>query len=161
MSVQQALAGQKRKFLSERSEAMTRLLNNGQYWVFVLNNPERIDLPTTFKDVLEVHWQLESGTKCHTPHLQGVVKFRFPKGKAQVRAMAKAWWALMRGTYDEAKAYCTKEETRIAGPWRYTAPAARSATSEREGPQEPEQDTTSLPAIDSVSTANERQAPTH
>lgn len=90
-----------------------------RYWVFVLNNPESNDLPKGLKDLDEVSWQREIGSR-GTPHLQGVAKFLFPKSWTQVRAMLPtAWWSVMLGTKEEAIAYCTKEFSRVAGPWHY------------------------------------------
>lgn len=89
------------------------------WWVFVWNNPDDKDLPRNLKDVLEVWWQLESGSKRHVPHLQGVAHFAFPKSRTQLREQMPAWWQGMQGTPIQAIRYCTKEETRLEGPFHY------------------------------------------
>lgn len=107
-------------WISKKYAEVKEMNADKRFWVFVLKNPETNDIPKTFKDVDTVTWQLEEGSKAHTPHLQGVVQFLYPKSWSQVRTMApRAWWHVMLGTVHEAKAYCTKEETRIAGPWSW------------------------------------------
>lgn len=92
-----------------------------RFWVFVQNNPSSHDFPKKLKDLSTVTWQLEEGSR-KIPHIQGVVQFLYPKSFSQVRAMLpKAWWQVMLGTHEEAKAYCSKLETRTAGPWSHDA----------------------------------------
>lgn len=109
----------KGSWIAQAYQHKRELLADKRFWVFVMKNPESNDLPKKFKDVDTVTWQLEKGTS-GIPHLQGVVQFLYPKSFTQVRAMApKGWWSVMYGTIHEAKAYCTKVETRIGGPWAY------------------------------------------
>lgn len=105
-------------------QAHTRLRElraSGEWWVFVKHNPVRNDIPVRyFKDVELVFWQLEAGSKSAKVHLQGVVKFLFPKSYSQVRKMlGTAWWHKMLGSPEQAVAYCTKRETRLLGPWAH------------------------------------------
>lgn len=96
-----------------------QLMADNRSWMFVLNNPARNDIPKSLKDLETVYWQREEGTR-KIPHLQGVVTFKYPKSFGQVRRMIpKAWWSVMLGSIAQAVAYCTKERTRIEGPWGY------------------------------------------
>lgn len=111
-----------KKYRKDHPKQLRRnLLADTRWWVFVLNNPWSNDVPKQdFKDVDMVTWQLEVGTMRSTPHLQGVVQFLYPKSYSQVKMMCpSAWWHVMLGSKEEAVAYCTKEETRIAGPWSH------------------------------------------
>lgn len=91
-----------------------------RYWMFVIQYPSSNDLPKSFKDVDAIHWQLELGTVHQCPHLQGVIQFLYPKSWKQLREMVPVgWFRPMYGTYTKAIAYCTKERTRLAGPWAW------------------------------------------
>jgi len=60
--------------------------------------------------------QLEQGEN-GTSHLQGVCYFSDPKTLAAVKKLhPRAHWEVMRGTADQALAYTSKEDTRIAPP---------------------------------------------
>lgn len=108
------------EWISQKRQEAKKIFSNKSYWVFVLNNPESNDLPKTLKDIDTVTWQLEKGSR-GIPHLQGVVQFLYPKSWSQVRDMLpRAWWQVMLGSIHQAKEYCTKEHTRVAGPWSYS-----------------------------------------
>lgn len=62
--------------------------------------------------------QLEQGEETHHYHIQFVIQ----NGKTQrlsymKKVCGQTHWEPIRGTFLQAKAYCTKEETRVAGPW--------------------------------------------
>lgn len=90
-------------------------------WVFTFNNPEEDTVPVLWKDhgISYCVWQRERG-EGGTPHLQGYVVF----GKAVRLSLLKrvnssVHWEPRKGSHEQAKAYCTKEETREKGPWSY------------------------------------------
>lgn len=90
-------------------------------WVFTLNNPEDEQLPVVWKHDGSVYcvWQLESG-ESGTPHLQGYVVFcKAMRLSACKRVDSNAHWESRKGTHEQAKAYCTKDESRVRGPWTY------------------------------------------
>ncbi len=70
-------------------------------------------------------WQLEEGFQREGPtegkHYQLYVCFKNPVRGAQLSKMIgrKPHLEPRRGTHSEAKTYCSKTETRIAGPWEY------------------------------------------
>ena len=96
-----------------------------KYWCFTQNNPREEDVPpNVWPDVEFVIWQHERGER-GTEHLQGYVVF---VGKKRIKwikdnCCARAHWEPRNGSHEQAKAYCSKEESRIAGdghgPWTY------------------------------------------
>ncbi len=100
-------------------------------WVVTLNNPS--DPTVLLEDYSEVSyaiWQLESGDS-NTPHLQGYVEWKNKKSLSGCkRQHSTAHWAVRRGTRDQARDYCRKEETRVSGPYEHgqwsAGPGART-----------------------------------
>jgi len=94
----------------------------GRSFMFTLNNPA-LD-PGQFGIKLEAlrHfryavWQLEKG-KNGTKHYQGYIEFKAPVRFASVKKILdRAHIEARRGTRDQAREYCMKEDTRLAGPW--------------------------------------------
>lgn len=85
-------------------------------WVFTLNNPVfPLDNPRVWAvGVQYCVWQLESG-ESGTPHIQGYVVFKHKKSLNQMKALhGRAHWEVRRGNHAEAKAYCLKNEGRLA-----------------------------------------------
>ncbi len=76
------------------------------------------NLATLPKGVSYAVWQLETGSGGHT-HYQGYVEL----SKSQFITWLKsnisktARWEARKGTAMECKIYCTKEKTRVRGPW--------------------------------------------
>jgi len=89
-------------------------------WFFTLNNPINNDVPSNWKpDVIYAVWQLESGAN-GTPHLQGYIRLRKRGTLYTLKKLEpSAHWETRKGSHEQAKAYCTKEETRQEGPWSY------------------------------------------
>lgn len=91
-------------------------------WVFTLNNPERTSPIPPTEDPLTwgatyVVFQLERG-ESGTPHLQGYCLFPSNRRLAALRRLApKAHWEPRRGSHEQARDYCRKEEGRVDGPW--------------------------------------------
>ena len=65
-------------------------------------------------------WQLERG-KNGTAHLQGYVEFRKAMSLTAIKKVVgeRAYVEERRGTREEARAYCQKEDTRVEGPWEH------------------------------------------
>jgi hypothetical protein len=66
-------------------------------------------------------WQEERGGETGRAHLQGYVEFVGPLSFKAVKDIIgrTAHLEIRRGTRDEARQYCRKEETRVAGPWEF------------------------------------------
>jgi len=83
-------------------------------WVFTLNNPtvEPIDDPHTWRDIRYCVYQLERGDQ-GTLHVQGYCILKKKKTLTGMKKLnPRAHWAIRRGTHDEARDYCLKEEGR-------------------------------------------------
>jgi len=87
-------------------------------WCFTLNNPQVIplNLQITPQNKLKlVVYQLEE-VSCQ--HLQGYLELTTPRRMSFVRKIIPgAHWERRKGTKQQAIEYCTKEETRVQGPW--------------------------------------------
>jgi len=95
--------------------------------MFTINNPVAKTLPDRFTNnsVFSI-FQLEKGD-AGTPHLQGYLVLKpNPKNK---NGYTLKWlkdnvcpfthWEPRRGTHEQAVAYCSKEATRVEGPWTH------------------------------------------
>lgn len=86
-------------------------------WMFTINNPEESEDPKAWKGVDYLVYQLEQGAD-GTPHYQGYVEL---SKKGRISALKKlnprAHWDRRNGTQAQAIAYCTKDDTRVEGPW--------------------------------------------
>lgn len=101
-------------------------------WVFTINNPSQgaALLPSEWPHALFAMWQLERG-ESGTPHYQGFVQFAARRSLTQVKAlpgMERAHLDVMRGTFEENEIYCSKDEDRIDGPFRWGAPQKGQGT---------------------------------
>ena len=88
------------------------------YWMFTINNPSSNELPAGWPDVEYCVWQREKGAQ-GTEHLQGYVIF---SGKKRMQWLKRhcnqaAHWEPRRGSHLQAKEYCSKEQSRVDGPW--------------------------------------------
>jgi len=94
-------------------------------WCFTLNNPDEDPLifMERIKEINEVEYcvfQLEKGEN-GTNHYQGFIQLKhnqrmsFLKNKISRRAH----WEPRKGSQDEARDYCMKEDSRLEGPWEY------------------------------------------
>lgn len=75
---------------------------------------------TDFRNCLQYHvYQLEKCPKTQKLHIQGYVQLKNAKSLGGMKRIdAKIHWEPRRGTHQQAKAYCMKEESRIDGPWQ-------------------------------------------
>lgn len=88
----------------------------GTRWVFTLNNPaeDRPDLSFAKCAV----WQKEKAPTTGTIHLQGYLELPSRLTHKQLKEkFPGAFLELARGSRDQCKEYCTKEESRVDGPW--------------------------------------------
>lgn len=70
-------------------------------------------------------WQLE---RVNHGHLQGFVQFYDQQRFGKVKRMhGTAHWEACNGSADANKKYCTKEETRLCGPWEFGTMVSQGA----------------------------------
>lgn len=110
---------------SERAVTATRTgvretINACRNYMFTTNNPVDADMPIWSAEIKRVVWQTEKGEE-GTLHLQGYVELltrkRITTLKKTVSWLARAHLEARRGTPKEAYDYCTKEDTRVDGPY--------------------------------------------
>lgn len=95
-------------------------MGGSKYWCYTINNPTSFEFT---KIPSEYHiWQLEQGDK-ETQHVQGYITFSCKKVFNTVKKLFsdagsdQVHLEYRRGTHDEAKSYCMKEDTRLEGPF--------------------------------------------
>lgn len=100
----------------------------GKNWVFTLNNPWDEMLPRAWIESSDNHvvyavWQMEEAPGTGTVHLQGYVRMSQTCRMAALKKLcAEAHWEVRKGTHEQARAYCLKEDSRIFGPWELPEP---------------------------------------
>lgn len=89
-------------------------------WIFTINNPGDLKPEVAFAPGYKyLIYQLEQGEE-GTPHYQGYVAFKSNKRLAALKKLSKeAHWEPRRGSHSQARDYCSKEETRVKGPWTF------------------------------------------
>ncbi len=94
-------------------------------WIGTINNPAADSLLSGLKEngtlpegVSYIAFQLEKG-KEGTPHYQVYIEFTRSRALAYLRhhISASGHWEPRNGTAVQASLYCTKDDTRIEGPW--------------------------------------------
>lgn len=96
--------------------------NRSRNWVFTLNNPSELEDPKLWNGVRYLVYQREAGEN-QTPHLQGyVVMQKVARRSALKKLNPRCHWEVRRGTHDEAREYCMKEEGRLEGPFEVGDP---------------------------------------
>jgi hypothetical protein len=97
-------------------------LFSSRHFCFTFNNPGAADLVTLFTIKPEVRyaiWQLEKG-ESGTPHYQGYIELvKTCRVSSMAKLIPRAHFEVRRGTREEAREYCRKDEGRLAGPWEY------------------------------------------
>lgn len=94
--------------------------NPSRSWCVTWNNPPAAPALTVGeKNLRYAVWQLEEGEECGTPHFQMYLEFDKPVRMAAVKALLapEVHCEVRRGTREEARDYCRKEESRKEGPW--------------------------------------------
>jgi len=100
--------------------------SRARHWCFTLNNPtqeekQRLsEISTTSPGFQYMVYQLELGEN-ETEHLQGYIEFRNVVRFNRVKSLISPRIHLekRRGTREQARDYCMKEETRVDGPFEF------------------------------------------
>lgn len=98
------------------------MTSRSRAWCFTWNNPERSDISEILNNeknkVRYAVWQRERGAS-GTEHLQGYIQFdsQITLATVKKRISKTAHFEIARGNAADNKRYCTKEDTRIEGPW--------------------------------------------
>lgn len=96
-------------------------MSRARNWCFTLNNPgnDQFDHILEHDDRIYAVCQLEQG-EMGTLHIQGYIEFSKPiRFNALKRLEPRCHWEARKGSRDQARDYCMKEDGRIAGPWEY------------------------------------------
>jgi len=96
-------------------------MSRSQGYVIVINNPGIGDEQTFLAlDAKYMVYQYEVGGKQNTLHLQGYVFFKHQRFfTAMKKLLPRAHIEAAKGSPEENKAYCTKEEGRVDGPYEF------------------------------------------
>lgn len=108
------------------SNHSTDTSSRARHWCFTLNNPtteELSTLSTTYNRspaCTYMVYQKEEGSN-GTTHIQGYLEFNAAQRFGTVKRLISQRCHLekRRGTRQQARDYCMKEETRLEGPWEY------------------------------------------
>lgn len=102
---------------------MDNRVNPSKHWCFTLNDAED---NLEHSDVIEIWgphcsylvFQEELGEN-GTKHYQGYAEFKNRVRPAGLTKCFKPHWEKRKGTRQQARDYCMKEDTRVAGPWEH------------------------------------------
>lgn len=89
-------------------------------WCFTINNPEETQEQVSEKlqHARYAVFQKEVGEKDETTHWQGYVEFgKVKRLSACKKIFPRAHWEQRRGSRDQARDYCMKSDSRVAGPY--------------------------------------------
>lgn len=93
-------------------------------WILTINNPQE-DFNVDVPNLRYAIWQLECGDG-GTYHFQAYAEFDATKRLSAIKAAWPTCHAEPRkGTKAQAMSYCSKEATRIAGPWIHGEPSTQ------------------------------------
>lgn len=102
-------------------------MSQARHWVYTLH----VDVEGKWEEIppeylledprMKYHVvQLEKAPTTGKLHLQGYIQFNAPVKFGGVKKINdSAYWAPAKGTPQQCRAYCTKEESRVAGPWEF------------------------------------------
>lgn len=106
-----------------------------KYWCFTLNNPEDVAKwysTESIKEKIKLHdakyqkivqyiiWQIEETPTTHRPHVQGYIEYKTRTRLCDVKDLLgnSAHLESRKGTREQARDYCCKEDSRLQGPFQ-------------------------------------------
>lgn len=104
-------------------------------WCFTANIPQYWERPEgVFEDLIQeaeyMVCQIEKAPTTGQLHIQGYIWFQSARTLQSVKNKIKEWCGIeahlekARGSPQQNKDYCTKEESRVDGPWEMGSPSA-------------------------------------
>lgn len=100
-------------------------------WMFTINNPTEDEKPENWEGFKYLIYQEERGEQ-ETRHFQGYVIWEKRKTMGAMKKInARAHWEIRKGSHVQAMAYCSKEETRVAGPFTFGSYDPEAARGQR------------------------------
>nr|QXP07738.1 MAG: replication associated protein [Arizlama virus] len=94
----------------------------GQQFTWPLLSKDESPLGDWMKegDILYLVYQVEKAPETGKVHMQGYLQLgKCSRLSALKKISGEAHWEARRGTHEEARDYCKKPESRIAGPWEH------------------------------------------
>lgn len=100
-------------------------------WIFVVNirdesliEEKLLHLQAVIEEAIEegkIRFCVFQHERVNCDHFQGYIVFKSPVRMTGVKKIVgqTAHVEVRNGSHDQAKEYCTKEDTRVAGPWTY------------------------------------------
>lgn len=86
------------------------------FWMFTIPNPSEHERPLEWPGVKYIIYQLEEAPTTKMRHYQGYVAMETQKSMTAMKKLnQRAHWEPRGGTHEEAKAYCSKADTRVPG----------------------------------------------
>ena len=92
----------------------SRKRTRSRCWFFTWNNPPD-GVWAQFDEIFDDCQYVVQLEDAGTPHLQGCIRFENPRDGPGAKRFGLCHWEKSR--WPSAVKYCTKVETRIAGPW--------------------------------------------
>lgn len=109
-------------------------LRNGLFTLQVSSEEQlRVLDPSQWPHCKYAIWQLEAAPTTGQLHLQGYAEFDSPVSLSTLRnldGVENAHWEARRGSADQAREYCSKQETRVDGPWTFGLPSEQGKRSD-------------------------------
>lgn len=109
--------------------------NPARRWCFTINNPtaeetERLHRESTWEGARSVVLQLERGGS-GTPHYQGYVVWKTAKRLTGCVRFQRGHWEVARGSDQQCREYCSKEDTRTGDVISFGVPASACGSGAR------------------------------
>jgi len=105
--------------MDTESEPIVQTNKPQRHWIFTLNNPDSLLDISDCPGIRYCIYQEEVGEN-GTLHFQGYLELARAQRLSWLRRwLPNAHFEPRRGTREQARAYCTKEETRVGGPYEH------------------------------------------
>nr|WAE42966.1 MAG: replication associated protein [Cressdnaviricota sp.] len=94
------------------------MAQTARYWCFTINDGDCFPYDESKMNYLV--YQKERGEETKHEHIQGYLQLNRVQRLSYVKKLhATAHWEMSKGTPEQARDYCMKEDTRVEGPWQF------------------------------------------